>query len=637
MFLEKFLIWVMAMIAPFGSWESPITTDLIVSGSISFNEMQADDEALYWTESHPKEKGRAVLIRYDGNETSLAPETNIRSRVHEYGGGAFCLSGGKVIYSNDADRQLYTLENGKPKRLTDAPNSRFADGCGTIWVCEEHGKEVKNSLVQVDEKGIHELAEGHDFYSSPRLSPDGKKLAFITWDFPYMQWDSSTLWLADLGEDGKLHNLQSICSGADQSVCQVQWSPDGVLYFISDRTGFWNIYRYQNGRIENLCEVDAEFGVPAWVFGRPTYTFLPDGRIVCMYAIQGIDHLGLLDPKTKHLTDLKQPFTSIHNLVTYLGKVYFFGASPTKPTSIICYDPKTNKCETIKQSSSLPLTEDWVSTPEVIEYPTQDGKTGYAFYYPPKNPNFRAPNGEKPPLIVKVHGGPTARTYAQLSLETQYWTTRGFALVDVNYGGSTGYGREYFKRLEKNWGIVDVEDCISAAKLLVEKGLADPDRLLIRGGSAGGYTTLAALAFHDFFAGGTSYYGISDLELLYEETHKFEALYNDILIGPYDKAREQILARSPINSIDNIHVPVLLLQGADDKIVLPNQSERIYEALKRKGVPVGIIVFEGEGHGFRQASNIKRALDAELYFYTQILGIELPVPFAEPPVEISGL
>jgi len=637
MFLEKFIIWAMAMIAPFGSWESPVTTDLMVSGSVIFNEMQADEEALYWIESHPKEKGRAALVRYDGKETSLAPETNVRSRVHEYGGGALCLTGGKVVFSSDADRQLYTLEKGKLKRLTDAPNCRFADGCGAIWVCEEHGAEVKNSLVRVDEKGIHELAAGHDFYSSPRLSPDGKKLAFITWDFPYMQWDSSTLWLADVGKDGKLHNLQSICSGSDQSVCDVHWSPSGVLHFVSDQTGFWNIYRYQNGQAENLCEMEAEFGVPAWVFGHPSYTFLADGKIVCMYAIKGIDYLGLIDPDTKRLTDLKQPFTSIHNLVTYKGKVYFFAASPTKPNSIICYDPKTNQAESIKQSYSITLTEDWISTPQVIEFPAANGKTGYALYYPPKNPNFQAPNGEKPPLIVKVHGGPTGRSYAQLYLETQFWTTRGFALVDVNYGGSTGFGREYFKRLEKNWGVVDVEDSISAAKVLVEKGLADPDRLLIRGGSAGGYTTLAALAFHDVFAGGTSYYGISDLELLYEDTHKFEAHYNDILIGPYEESKEQIRGRSPINSIDKIHVPVLLLQGAEDKIVLPNQSYRIYDALKKKGVPVGIIVFEGEGHGFRQAPNIKRALDSELYFYSQILGIDLPVPFAEPPVEIAGL
>lgn len=638
MFLENFVIWALTMIAPFGSWESPITTDLMVKDSISFNEMQADDEGLYWTETHPKEKGRSALVRYDGKETFLAPEANIRSRVHEYGGGAFCLVEGSIVFSNDADQQLYRLEkNGTVKKLTDAPDCRFADGCRSIWVCEKHAGEVQNFLVRVDESGVHEIASGHDFYSSPRISPDGKKLAFITWDFPYMQWDSSTVWLADIGEDGKLHNLTPISGGPDESVCQVQWSSDGALHFVSDNTGFWNLYRFHHGQIENLCEMEAEFGVPAWVFGRPTYTFLPDGKIVCMYAVKGIDHLGIIDPENHSLTDLKLPFTSVHNLVTRQGKVYFFGATAIHPTSLVCLDPATNRYEIVKQSLPTPITQEWISTAEIIEYPAADGKVGYAFYYPPKNPNFQASEDERPPLIVKCHGGPTGRSYAQLSLETQYWTTRGYAFVDVNYGGSTGYGRAYFKRLEKNWGIVDVNDCISAAKVLIERNLADPKRLLIRGGSAGGYTTLAALTFHDVFAAGTSYYGVSDLELLFEDTHKFEARYTDLLIGPYPEEIDLIRARSPINYIDKISVPVLLLQGGEDKIVLPNQSQRIYDALKQKGVPVGMIIFEDEGHGFRQAANIKRSLEAELYFYSKVLGITLPQPFKEPPVDIAGL
>ncbi len=636
MFLEKFCILGLAMIAPFGSWESPITTDLISSGSIIFNEMQADEEGLYWTETHPKEKGRSAMVRYDGKEHPLLPEINVRSRVHEYGGGAFCLSHGKVIFSNDADKQLY-LFDGAAKKLTDTPSCRFADGCGQIWVCEEHGDKIKNYLVRVDEKGVHEIASGHDFYSSPRLSPDGKKLAFITWDFPSMQWDSSLLWLADVAEDGSLHNVMPISGGPNESVCQVRWSPDGILHFVSDKTGFWNLYRYHKGRAKNLCEMKAEFGIPAWVFGRPTYSFLPNGKIACVYTIKGIDHLGLIDPNTKSLTDLKQPFTSIHNIVTYRGQVYFFGVSPTEPASVICFDPETNLSTSVKKSFSTPITKEWISKAEVIQYPTHDGKVGYAFYYAPKNPNYEAPKGEKPPLIVKVHGGPTGRSYNQFLLETQFWTSRGFALVDVNYGGSTGYGREYFKRLEKNWGVVDVEDSVSAANVLIERGLVDPERLLIRGGSAGGYTTLAALAFKDLFAGGTSYFGISNLELMNDDTHKFESRYNDLLIGPCPEALETLRARSPIHSLDKIHAPILLLQGADDKIVPPEQSVLIYDALKAKGVPVGLIVFEGEGHGFRQAPNIKRSLDAELYFYSKILNIPLPTPFAEPPVDISGL
>ncbi|NGX37287.1 MAG: Dipeptidyl aminopeptidase BIII [Chlamydiae bacterium] len=622
----------MAIIATFGSWVSPITTDSIVQETISFYEMQADENALYWTELHPNDKGRIALVRYDGKETPLADEVSIRTRVHEYGGGALCIDQGDVIYSNDEDSQLYSLTRGG--KLTDEPNMRYADGSGNIWVAEIHDNDVENCLVNI-ETG-EKVASGHDFYSCPRISPDGKRLAYVTWDFPYMQWDSSTLWLAEI-HDGKLQNPQAISGGPDESVCQVQWSPSGQLHFVSDKTGFWNLYRYRDGQAENLCEMEAEFTFPPWVFGRPCYTFVSDGSIICMYAVKGIDHLGRINPEKKTLEDLQQPFTAIHNLVTYQDKVYFFGASQTLPNSIICFDPKSNTFEVVKQSSKVAITEEWISKGEVLEYPSMNGKVGYAFYYPPKNPNYKAPEGEKPPLIVKSHGGPTARSYSQFSLEIQYWTSRGFALVDVNYGGSTGYGREYFKRLEGAWGILDVEDCISAAKTLVDKGLADPSKLLIRGGSAGGYTTLAALTFHDVFVAGTSYYGVSDLELLYEDTHKFEAQYTDRLVASYPDGVALIRERSPINHVEKISAPILLLQGEEDKIVPPNQAFKIYDALEEKGTPVGMILFEGEGHGFRQAPNIKRALDAELYFYSKVLGFELAEPFQTPPVEIVGL
>ncbi len=632
---EKFVIWVMTMTGSFGSWESPITSDLIVEDAIRFNDMQAGEDFLYWTELHPNEKGRCALVRFDGKtETPLLDEVSVRSSVHEYGGGAFSVRNGKLIYSNDADLQLYALDGGK---LTDEEACRFADGCGSIWVVEKHDGEVENFLALLGKEGVQVLASGHDFYSSPRLSPDGKQLAFITWDFPNMQWDNSTLWLSDVGEDGQLHHLSPVTGGSDESVCQVQWSPDGILHFVSDKTGFWNLYRFKNGLVENLCEMDAEFGIPAWVFGRPTYAFLPDGNILCSYTIKGVDHLGRIDPDEKVLQDLGQPFTWISNLIYFKEKVYFYGATPTAPNAIIAYDPKENTYEIVKQSSRLPITEQWISMGEVLEYPSMDGKVGYAFYYPPQNPNFQAPKGEKPPVIIQCHGGPTSCSPTHFMLNVQYWTSRGFAYVSVNYGGSTGYGREYFKRLEKNWGILDVEDCISAANTLVDKGLADPKRLVIRGGSAGGYTTLAALAFHNVFAAGTSYFGVSDLELLYLDTHKFEAQYTDILVGQYPKEIDLIRKRSPIYHVDKISAPVLLLQGDEDKIVPPNQTFIIYEALKKKNIPVGMLLFEGEGHGFRQAPNIKRSLDAELYFYSKILGIELSNTFEEPPVEIVNL
>ena len=625
------------MLAPFGSWESPLTTDVIVEDSVSFFDIKVGSDGVYWNEVRPKEKGRFALIRYSDTEEELLPDTSVRTRVHEYGGGAFCLANGSVIYSNDADAQLYQLnKEGMTRQLTKAPKWRFADGDDRIWVCEKHQDKVENCLVYVKDDEIITIAQGHDFYASPRISPNGKQLAFITWDFPNMPWDESTLWLADLQEDKSLANIRKIKGGHDESICQVQWSPEGVLHFASDETGFWNLYRLNGDQIENLYPMKAEFGQPAWVFGRDSYAFLEGGHLVCIYAIKGVDHLGILDPARHSLTELNLPFTALHTVMARQGKIYFYGAAPTLPPSIVCLDLKTNKYTIIKESFKTPLTQDWISVPEIIEYPAQGDKVGYAFYYPPKNPNFKAPKGEKPPLIVKVHGGPTARSFQQLSLETQYWTSRGFAFIDVNYGGSSGFGREYFKRLEKNWGIVDVEDCISAAKTLAARGLVDPNRMVIRGGSAGGYTTLAALAFHDAFVAGTSYYGVSDLVLLYEETHKFESTYNDLLIGPYPEEKEKIEARSPILHVDRIKRPILLLQGTEDKIVLPNQTTLIYEALKKKGIPVGMLLFEGEGHGFRQAPNIKRALDAELYFYSQVLDIPLPHPPAEPPVEICN-
>ena len=627
----------MAIEAAFGSWTSPITTDLLVADSISFYDMQASEEALYWTELHPTEKGRLALIRYTEaeGETRLVPDHSIRTRVHEYGGGAFCCTNRSLLFSSDEDRQLYSIDpSGKVTKWTDTPSVRYADGQGHYWVAEKHDGTVDNYLAYVDQGKAKVVASGHDFYSAPRLSPDGKQLAYITWDFPDMQWDSSPLWLATVDAKGDLSEAKKIAGGPDESICQVQWSPKGELHFVSDKTGFWNLYRYIDDNVEPLCPMEAEFGEPAWIFGRSTYAFLSDGKILCRYVVKGVDHLGLLDPNTKNLQRLELPYTVIQNVVPFQNKVYLLAASPSQPLSIVALDLKTGETALIKQSTNVAITEEWISKPEIIEYPAAEGKSGYAFYYPPKNPNYKPLPGEKPPLIVKSHGGPTARSFPYLNLQIQYWTSRGFAFVDVNYGGSSGYGREYLKRLEGNWGVVDVDDCISAAKTLVEQDLADPDRLLIRGGSAGGYTTLAALAFHDFFAGGTSYYGVSDLELLYSDSHKFEIKYTDRLVAPYPEQIDLIRDRSPIHHVDKIRKPVLLLQGEEDKVVPPNQATEIYEALKAKGTLVGMLMFEGEGHGFRQAQNLKRSLDAELYFYSKILEIKLSEQFDPLPVEL---
>lgn len=635
--MNAFLTWLLTMTAPFGTWESPITTDMLTQNSIRFGDIQAKDGELYWIELHPEEKGRYALIHYDGKENRLAAEMNIRSRVHEYGGGALGISKEGIIVSNDEDRQLYLLrKDGTQKKLTDDPSMRFADGSERFWVGEKHADEIQNFVAYIGNDGIEIAASGHDFYSSPRGSPDGKQLAFITWDFPNMQWDSSTLWLANIEEGGKLSKPVALSGGPNESICAVLWSPDGILHFVSDKSGFWNIHRYKDGKVENLCEMEAEFAPPPWVFGRNSYGFLPDGRIICSYTLKGIDHLGIIDPKTKSLEDLKQPFTSINTLAVVGDRVYLIAATRTASSALICYDPEANTYEVIKKSSDIPIPKEWIAQGELIEYPAQNGKIGYAFYYPPTNPNFEAPEGEKPPLIVKSHGGPTGHAGTHFMFDVLYWTSRGFAFVDVNYGGSTGHGREYFKRLEKNWGVVDVEDCVSAAKTLVEKGLADENRLLIRGGSAGGYTTLASLAHTDVFAGGTSLFGISDIEYFYHDTeHKFESRYFDLLVGPYPESIDLIRERSPINHIEKFNKPILFLQGNEDKIVPPIQSIAIYEALKKKGTPTGLILFEGEGHGLRQASNIKKAYEAELFFYGKILGIPLADKWDVPPVEID--
>lgn len=615
---------------PFGSWPSPITTELITQDSISFNDMQSDGDTLYWSESHPYEKGRVALMKRlpDGKIVEINPDISVRTRVHEYGGGAFSVQMGVIYFSNDQDKAFYRIDsNGKLKKLSSDAKFRYADGCiapdgqSLFLVCEEHrpSGEVLNYLVRMNKEGEQKIiASGHDFYSSPRISPDGKKLAFLTWDFPNMPWDGSTLWVMDLPSGAP----SEIAGGPEESICQIQWSPKGDLYFCSDRTGYWNLYRLKKGKTESLYNMQAEFGIPAWVFGRPTYTFIPDQNgeaLVCAYSEKGIDHLGILYPEQHHLKELELPFTLEGNLCSIKDKVYFFGASPHIPPSIIELDPHTDHFEIIKQGVKTVPSAEWISQPELIEYPSLNGKKGYGFFYPPKNPKCEGIPGKKPPLIVRCHGGPSARSYAVFSLELQFWTSRGFAFLDVNYGGSTGYGREYLKRLEGNWGILDVADALSAAQTISKKGLVDPKHMFIRGGSAGGYTVLCALEQGKIFAGGVSYFGVSDLEQLYKDGHKFEARYTDRLVAPYPEGIKIIRERSPIEHINRITVPVLLLQGDEDKIVPPNQSEVIYKALKARGIPVEYILFKGEGHGFRSAENIRRSLEAELKFYQNLL------------------
>lgn len=637
---------------PYGSWKSPITSDLIVSGSIGLGQIEVDGEDVYWSESRPQEGGRNVIVQRtpDGGTSDVRPAPfNARTRVHEYGGGSFMVADGVVYFSNFGDQRLYRMEqSGEPQPITPEVELRYADGIVDrrrkliFCVREDHteeGKEAVNTLVQVniagDNSGGQVVAEGADFYASPRLNADGSRLAWLQWYHPDMPWDGTELWVADVGEDGSLENAQRVAGGREESIFQPEWSPEGVLHFVSDRSNWWNLYRVREGEVELLCEMDAEFGMPQWVFGMSSYGFEAEERIVCRYGQHGFSYMAVLDTARHELEPIDTAYSSISGIRVSKGRVVFSGGSPTEHVAIVQLDLTSRKVEVLRRSSDIEVDPGYVSEAQAIEFPTENGQTAHAFFYPPNNRDYAAPEGERPPLLVISHGGPTSATVATLSLSTQFWTSRGFGVLDVNYGGSTGYGREYRQRLNGEWGIVDVNDCINGARYLVERGEADGERLAIRGGSAGGYTTLNALTFHDVFKAGASYYGISDLEAMARDTHKFESRYLDSMIGPYPERADLYRERSAIHSTHLLSAPMILFQGLEDKVVPPNQAEMMVDALRKKGLPVAYVAYEGEQHGFRKAENIKRSLDAELYFYSRIFGFELAE--AVEPVEIENL
>lgn len=627
-----------SQIAPFGTWKSPITSDAIVAATIGLGGVRIDGEDIYWLEARPTEGGRNVLMRQSpqGTTTEITPSPlSVRTRVHEYGGGAFLASEGTVYFSNFADQRLYKQTgDGKPQALTSASKRRYADAIldsqrdRLICVCEDHTSEEdepENGLVSIDlDTGrVAPLALGSDFYSSPRLSPDGSQLAWLTWNHPDMPWDSTQLWLATVNGDGSLSEPKTIAGGTDESVCEPKWSPDGTLYFSSDRTGWWNLYRYtQAGSIEPLHPMEAEFAYPHWIFGICTYGFASPTRLICTYTQNGRWYLASLDVETKAFQAIDTPDTEISSLQVSGDRALYIGASPTQPTAIVQLNWETGERTILKQSTELAIDRGYLSVPEAIAFPTENGLTAHAWYYPPQNQDYTAPEGELPPLLVKSHGGPTASASSAFNLRIQYWTSRGFAYLDVNYGGSTGYGRDYRQRLDGNWGIVDVDDCVNGAKYLVERGKADGQRLAISGGSAGGYTTLAALTFKNTFKAGASYYGVSDLEALAKDTHKFESRYLDRLIGKYPEEKSIYEARSPIHFTDRLACPVIFFQGLEDKVVPPNQAEMMVAAIQKKGLPVAYVPFAQEQHGFRRAENIKQALDGEFYFYARVFGFE---------------
>ena len=625
--------------APFGSWKSPITSDLIVSQTIGLGGVVADGDDIYWLEIRPNEKGRNVLVKYnpEGEAIDITPQPfNVRSRVHEYGGGAFLISTGTIYFSNFVDGRIYQQTAAKqPQPLTPEGKKRYTNIVSDrnrnrlICVCEDHSPEdteAENTIVTIDlaTGTVATLRSGEDFYSSPCLSPDGNYIAWLSWHHPYMPWDSTYLWLAEVNSDGSLKEVKLVAGGENESVCEPKWSPDGKLYFSSDRNDWWNLYRLnQDGTIESFGKMEAEFAYPHWVFGLSTYAFISPDEIICTYSQNGSWHLASIDAQTKQFENIETPYTNISSLrATNNGQALFIAGSPTEPTAVVKLDFATGAKEILKQSGELNFDTDYLSVPEAISFPTENGLIAHAWYYSPQNKDFSAPKGELPPLLVKSHGGPTAAASVSLSLRIQYWTTRGFGYLDVNYGGSIGYGRQYRQRLEKNWGIVDVDDCVNAAKYLVQQGRVDGERLVISGGSAGGYTTLAALTFRDTFKAGASYYGVSDLEILARDTHKFESRYLDGLIGAYPDEKDIYETRSPIHFTEQLSCPVIFFQGKEDKVVPPNQAEMMFTAIKEKGLPVAYVLFEDEGHGFRQGENIKKALDSEFYFYSRVFGFE---------------
>jgi dipeptidyl aminopeptidase/acylaminoacyl peptidase len=641
-------------VLPYGAWPSPVTVELAVGSSHGLSEPRPDGDSLNYLESRPEEAGRVALLRRaaDGSVAELAPGLNVRTRVHEYGGGAHAVRDGVVVLSEFEGNRLLAADTpgAELRTLVDEPALRFADmeldlpRRRVIAVLEDQRESAarpRNLLcaVGLDDGSLVELAADHDFCSDPRISPDGGQLAWLTWDFPNMPWDGTDLWVAPLAGDGRLGDPVHAAGGAAESVAQPRWAPDGSLVFASDRTGWWNLHRWQGGpaegraSVEPLAPMSAEFAGPQWVFGLSDFDIDDDGTIAAAANAAGGQRLVVLRPGQAPRF-LALPFESLDGLRLRHGQLTLVAGSPVQPSAIIRVDVRSGAWERLVESRTLDIDAGFLSRPRHIAFPSADGRTAHAWYYPPTSAAAHGPAGELPPLVVMSHGGPTSQARTTLSLERQAFTSRGLGVVDVDYGGSTGYGRAYRELLHEAWGIVDVEDCVAAARHLVAQGLADARRLAIRGGSAGGYTTLAAMCFSDAFSAGVSYFGLGDLAGFAAITHKFESQYDRWLIGPADDG-QRYRERSPNHHAARISCPVLVLQGADDRIVPPTQAEGIVAALRANGLPHAYLLFEGEGHGFRKAENQRRALEAELSFYAQVFGFELAD--AIEPLPIVGL
>jgi dipeptidyl aminopeptidase/acylaminoacyl peptidase len=640
-------------VAPYGSWRSPIDAAKVVAAGIGLSEPLIDGETLYWLESRPAEAGRSVIVvkapRSEPADLLPAP-WNARTRVHEYGGASYAVKNGVVVFSNDQDGRLYRVDGigAEPVALTPElgvrtlryASIRFDSARDRLLAIREDHRgngEAVNTLVAVSLAGNDEgtvLASGHDFFGPIEISDDGARVAWTEWDHPRMPWDGATLKIADVQADGTLGPAHVIAGSETESVVQPRWLADGSLVFISDRTEWWNLYRWHDGNIAALTSRSAEYSYPQWRFNMHSYAVTGGTTLIAASVDRGQWSLEKIDAATGETTPIASPYSEIDNVSGGSSKAVFVGGAPDRPNELALLDAATGEIEVVKTSSTNGIDPEVLSVAEAIEFPTENDLTAFAYFYPPRNAEFTGPAGSLPPLVVLSHGGPTGATSTALSAGIQYWTSRGFAVVDVDYGGSSGYGRPYRERLQGNWGIVDIDDCVNAAKYLIARGSVDGNRVMIRGWSASGYTTLAALTFRDFFKAGASHFGVSDLETMAKDTHKFESRYLDGLIGPYPAARDIYIERSPIHAVDRMNCPLILFQGLEDKVVPPDQAELMYDAVKAKGLPVAYVPFAGEQHGFRQAKNIVRSYEAELYFLSRVFDFPLPDPI--DPVEIAN-
>jgi len=616
---------------PYGTWASPVSAEMVASASRRFGQVQVDLGNIYWVEARPEDGGRSVLMCCDGenNVWDVVPaDFNVRSRVHEYGGMAYVVQNGVVYCSSGNDGRVYRLEkDAQPIPITPEGNARYADfsispdGQTIYCVRERHGvgDEPLNDVVCLRDGRVDVLATGNDFYAAPRVSKDGRRLAFLTWHHPNMPWDGTELWVADC-KDGQIFNQQQVTGGPDDAIFQPSWGQDGCLYFVSDRTGWWNLYCWNEREITPLWEKEADFGLPLWILGMSTYAEAQDGLWVCSYILEGLAKLEMLNVSQGHTQVLDLPFSEYSSMAAQGNIAAFVAGHWNKTPAVIRLNTLTGQYDVVRESEQQ-IDDGVLSRPQAIIYPSLDGNLVHAFYYPPHHETVEGETSEKPPLLVKGHGGPTGASTQTLDLSIQYWTSRGFAVLDVNYRGSTGYGRAYRRALDGQWGVFDVQDCVAGAQYLANEGLVDASRLLIRGGSAGGLTTLCALAFYDVFHGGASYYGVSDLASLAKMTHKFESQYLNRLIGQ-ENLEIAFRERSPLYAADQISSPVIFFQGTEDPVVPPEQTQTMVDALKKGGVPVTCVMFEGEMHGFRKAENMIYALKAEYAFYASIFAID---------------